>query len=143
MSWCGSNGRSEAVSLGALVDLPVSNARYQGKGCTPYGVSGEYYARLRGFTFPENGEFAWGGNGFACNMCSEPNGGYGCDSCVNGFGLAAPDIAATRPTVMRLSYRGDPSACCLGNGMKTQGSYTCDPQYRGGAQSGEIGRAHV
>ena len=89
---------------------------------------------------PQNGEWsavnAGGCSGRNCDYC-RVGGGFttgnqgGCDGvCCNIAGNGV--VTGCR----RTSYKADPVACCMANGVKTIGDVTCDPQYRGMAASG-------
>ena len=127
---CSDQGQSRAFTLDELADLPIGNIREMGKGCGP-GIDGLQgggaYDRLkgRGFSWPENGEFNWGGLGSPCSMCSDPINGYGCDNCGG-----ASTVGGNRGTVKRIAYTADPASCCRSNGSKIINGRTCDPRYR-------------
>lgn len=119
---CSDGVRPQAITLDELVDLEVGKT-LAGSGCTAGVVgtgagSGYDYATERGFSFPNNGEFEWGGLGSSCTMC---DGDWGC-ACKSA-------VLGNKPTVVRTGYAGDPSACCIGN-LKINGGKTCAPQYR-------------
>ena len=130
MGTCSSTGMSRQFTLDELADLPVGGIREMGNGCGP-GIEGTQggggYDRLksRGFGWPDNGEFNWGGLGSSCAMCSEVGNGYGCDNCGG-----AQAIGGNRGTVKRIAYGADPGACCRSNGSKILNGKTCDPRYR-------------
>jgi len=127
---CSNEGKSRAFTLDELVDLKIGQIKEMGKGCGPSitGLQGgSNYARLvsRGFGFPDNGEFAYGGLGSSCAMCSDPAAGYGCDNC-----SGASTVGGSRGTVKRIAYTADPTACCKSVGSKTINGRSCDPKYR-------------
>lgn len=128
MGQCTSTGMSRAFTLDELKDLKVGETKEMGKGCGP-AVSGTQggscYSRLvgRGFSYPANGEFNWGGMGSTCAMCSEVTKGYGCDNCTGSNA-----IIGRRGTVKRISYLGDKAKCCY-SGTQVVDGKTCDPKY--------------
>ena len=112
MGNCNANGQSKAFTLADLQDLKLGQTKEMGHGCGPRITGtqgGSCYAQLvrRGFGFPNNGEFAWGGMGSSCNMCSDVSGGYGCDNCGG-----ANAIGGNRGSVKRIAYLADPAKCC-------------------------------
>ncbi|AYV77352.1 MAG: myristylated protein [Barrevirus sp.] len=130
MGTCNSKGQSRAFTLAELADLPVNAIKEMGNGCGPsidglQGGSCYDWLTKRGFSYPDNGEFNWGGLGSSCPMCSDVNNGYGCDNCGG-----AQAIGGSRGTVKRIAFTGDPTNCCLSNGQKIIDNKTCDPMYR-------------
>ena len=126
---CKPEGQSQAFTIDDLVDLPLGGTKEMAKGCGPsidglHGGTGYDRLRQRGFTWPENGEFNWGGLGSDCSMCSDPANGYGCDNCTG-----SDTVGGKRGTVRRVAYLADPSRCCI-TGTKIIDGKTCDPQYR-------------
>lgn len=120
---CANGTRPGGISLSDLQDLPIGATR-AGSGCTANvdGVlpgSGYEYAKNTGFSYPDNGEFAWGGLGATCRMC---DGEWGCE-CIGSA------VVGSKPTVKRVAYLADPTTCCI-NGVSTTGGKTCDPKYR-------------
>lgn len=127
---CGSNGQggSRAFSLSELVDLPIGGTKEMGNGCGPnisgtQGGSGYDWLSKKGFGWPNNGEFDWGGLGNSCAMCSDPLRGYGCDNCSGGN-----TVGGRRGSVKRIAYNADPAQCCI-QGQQIIGNNTCDPVY--------------
>lgn len=121
-------------TLQDLQDLKVGETLEMARGCGP-DVAGEQpgsgCARLkdRGFGWPENGEFAWGGLGQQCGLCSDVANGYGCE-CSGG-----ESVIGKRGTVIRRAFLADKDACCLANAQgkyssKTVDNKTCDYDYR-------------
>lgn len=128
MGQCDSKGKSRAFTLEELQDLPVGERREMGKGCGPRiegTQGGSCFSQLvrRGFSWPDNGEFSWGGMGSACNMCSDIKNGYGCDNCTGGKA-----IGGKRGTVKRIAFTGDITECCKQQKNIING-HTCDPKY--------------
>lgn len=134
---CGKYPKSPSLSDLAGVSL---QGRWEApEGCCPNisgAQSGSGYDRCvnsRGFTWPKNGEFQWGGLGSNCYMCSDSSKGYGCS---NPCGNGGATVSGKRPTVQRIAFKADPVFCCASKSA-TDGSSgtTCDPKYRDGAQS--------
>lgn len=120
---CANGTRPGGISLADLQDLQIGASR-AGSGCTANvgGVlpgSGYEYAKKTGFSFPDNGEFEWGGLGDTCRMC---DGEWGCE-------CAGSAVVGSKPTVKRVAYLADPATCCISNAVTTGGK-TCDPKYR-------------
>lgn len=133
MGGCNSSGRSRAFTLDELQDLPIGQRKEMGKGCGPniegtQGGSCVDRLRQRGFGYPSNGEFDWGGTGSACSMCSCAVNGYGCDNC-----SGSQAIGGRRGTVKRIAYTGDIKECCKTQTHLLNGK-TCDPRYIRGYQ---------
>lgn len=82
--------------------------------------------KSKGFGWPNNGEFEWGGRGNNCSLCSF---NYGCE-CAGGIG-------GRRGTVKRIHFSGDPTKCCTtpsskwwdgtGTTPNEDTDKTCDP----------------
>ncbi len=72
----------------------------------------------KGFSWPANGEFTWGGLGDTCNTVCAVNYGNTCNS----------GIIGRKPQVKRTAYLADRAACCKGGDQIINGK-TCDPQY--------------
>ncbi|MEO0236621.1 MAG: DUF4064 domain-containing protein [candidate division WOR-3 bacterium] len=133
MGACNSTGYSRTFTLDELKDLAIGERREMPKGCGPNvdGMhAGSCYSRLteRGFGFPNNGEFAWGGTGSACNMCSCIIKGYGCDNCTG-----SSSITGRRGTVKRIAFNAKPEDCCKQQNNIINGQ-TCNPKYIKGYQ---------
>lgn len=135
---CKSKSHGPNYSLSQLQDLRLDHNKQASRGCCPniggtQSGSGYQQCRSKGFKWPSNGEFSWGGLGSSCKMCSNvPD--YGCSSPCGGGGET---IGGKRPRVKRIAYKADPTDCCL-NSTPThpiRGKYTCDPKYRGINQS--------
>lgn len=129
MGQCNSTGYSRKFTLDELKDMKVGETKELAKGCGPAvsGVQGGScydWLKKRGFGWPENGEFAWGGMGSNCSMCSDVANGYGCDNCTGGKA-----IGGKRGTVKRVAYLGDKVKCCTQQVPLVDGK-TCDPKYR-------------
>jgi len=93
-------------TLTDLKDLPIGQTKEMSSGCGPDigGTQvGSCYDQLRGkgFGWPNNGEFGWGGTGNSCSLCSF---NYGCE-CAGGVG-------GKRGTVTRTNFNGNPTKCC-------------------------------
>jgi len=132
MGNCNSSGatRGYKFTLNDLQDLRIGDPPKQmEKGCGaaiegPSAGDCQETLRNKGFGWPDNGEFEWGGMGDNCTLC---DGEYGCE-CPGGIG-------GRRGRVKRKAFKGDPSECCLANmerkdAKKIVGDYTCDPKYR-------------
>ena len=130
MGQCNSRGQSQAFTLNELADVQLGKRKEVPRGCGPAIAGtqpGSGYAWLtqRGFNFPRNGEFEYGGLGESCSMCSDVTNGYGCDNCVG-----AEAIAGARGTIRRVGYGAPLDQCCL-NQTRFVGNQTCDPKYLG------------
>ena len=118
-----------ALTLTELENLPIGQ-QYLGTGCVP-AITGTgsgsafAYATAAGFSWPNNGEFVWTGDGpiNGCSYCSLQAGHSAADGCPGG----SIPFAGTVPAITRVAYNGDVTACCLGDGAKTQNGSTCDP----------------
>ena len=124
-SKCGTHPK--AYTLNELTDLKINDKLASNKGCCPnigggQDGSGQSKCLAKGFSWPNNGEFDWGGLGPSCTMCSAIKG-YGC-ACGSGIG-------GKRPRVKRTAYLGDHLKCCLSGGPTINNKTTCDPRYRG------------
>jgi hypothetical protein len=122
---CGNGIRPYRFSLDDLKDVAKGSDKQMEKGCAP-DAGGEGWLKNKGFGWPDNGEFEWGGLGSDCRLC---DGEYGCE-CPN-----TNAIGGKRGKVKRRDYKADPRECCLANmeakdKTKTIGDYTCDPTYR-------------
>jgi hypothetical protein len=132
---CGSYPKSP--TLDDLAGVGLQSRWESPQGCCPDiggAQSGSGYDRCvnsRGFTWPKNGEFEWGGVGSSCYMCSDVSKGYGCS---NPCGSKGGTVGGKRPTVRRIAYKADPTFCCT-TGRSTDGTTTCDPKYRDGVRS--------
>ena len=129
MGVCNSKGYSRKFTLQELADLKINQTKEMQEGCGPCidgANGGSCYDMLmrRGFGFPDNGEFTWGGLGRDCIMCSDAVDGYGCDNCGGDEG-----IGGCRGTVKRVAYNGNPTKCCINKECFVDGKYTCDPKY--------------
>lgn len=108
----------------------MGDTKQMPRGCGPNidGTAGNAYDRLkeRGFGWPDNGEFEWGGRGDGCSLCPM----------VWDYGLeCAGGIAGSRGKVKRKEFKADKDKCCLQNfkaagSVKTVDGYTCDFDYR-------------
>ena len=122
MGKCGTY--SKPVTLAQLQDVAL-NEKYE----SPYGCGSNLTAGnlgSKGFSWPANYEFEWGGQGNPCGVCSAD---YGCEC----HGEDA--VVGSRGTVKRVAYLGNPTDCCEANiqGLntaKTLGGKTCNPIYR-------------
>lgn len=127
---CEPEGHSKKFTLAELANLPIGQRRQMNKGCGPsigglHGGSGYDRLKQRGFGWPQNGEFVWGGLGDSCSMCSDPGNGYGCDNC-----SGASAIGGSRGTVKRTAFKANPVDCCLGKHRGgIIGQYTCNPKH--------------
>lgn len=138
MGTCGSHPPS--YTLQDLQNLGLNQTKQASTGCCPnigggQSGSGQQKCRSKGFSWPNNDEFAWGGLGGSCSMCSDTAKGYGCSSpCGSGGGT----IGGSRPTVKRIAYNADPKDCCLHASQSNpiRGNKTCAPDYRGINASG-------
>lgn len=141
-----------------LIDLAPGETKAYPVGCVPLGSS-EKYSRDKGLSWPDNGEYEWGGLGASCGMCNF-NYGYGReesrpsgypDTCKNlPWTQCSASTPGYSPQVRRVGYNGNPASCCLashggsakssqttGNasggsfswGRVDSDTYTCDPKY--------------
>lgn len=129
MGKCNSKGLSRQFTLDELADLPIGGLREMGNGCGPniggmQGGSCYDWLKRRGFGWPDNGEFEWGGPGSGCAMCSNVKKGYGCDNC-----SGSDTVGGKRGRVKRTKYSGDPANCCASRANTYDGK-TCDPNFR-------------
>lgn len=128
MGQCNSSGQSRAFTLEELSDLKVGETKEMGRGCGPdiggtQGGSCYDWLSKRGFGWPNNGEFNWGGIGNSCSMCSDVGKGYGCDNC-----SGAEAIGGKRGSVKRIAFTADDKLCCKQQ-IKMINGKTCDPKY--------------
>ncbi len=140
MGTCKSKGHGQNYSLSQLQNLGYNRTKQGSTGCCPniggaQGGSGQQKCKSKGFGWPNNSEFSWGGLGSSCKMCSEVSGGYGCSS---PCGSGGATISGKRPRVKRIAYKANPTDCCLhaSTTHPLMGRYTCDPKYRGMTKSG-------
>ncbi len=115
------------TQLDELINTGIGEKYESPFGCGPDidGIqAGSGYQQLanKGFEWPQNGEFIWGGLGSRCSMCSNVPS-YGCGCVVN------PSIGGRRGTIERVAYKGNPSNCCISQNA-LDGDYTCDPKYK-------------
>ena len=115
MGKCQSSHYPHKYSNPELVNLNIGERAQSPSGCTPciggnqWG-SGEDRCRHKGFSWPNNGEYEWGGLGeHDCNYCTADEG---CD-CHGGGG-----IAGCKCTVKRAAFNGNLGACCLLGGTR-------------------------
>lgn len=137
---CGNGIRPYKFSLDELKDLKVGDSKQMEKGCGygDFDVTNEGNLKEKGFGWPENGEFEFGGRGDYCNLC---DGEYGCECNDTNH------VPGKRGKVKRRLFKADSKDCCLANmeskdKTKTIGNYTCDPLYRnpGGTECGNYYR---
>lgn len=139
MGTCGGDEtKPYKFSLQDLQDLKSGSTKDMPRGCGPsiggtQGGSAYDWLVHRGFGWPDNGEFEWGGLGDGCNMCSDVVGGYGCE-CTGGG-----SISGSRGRVKRKAYLADATKCCFANfnkdSVKTMDGKTCDPDHRNSTSS--------
>lgn len=131
MGKCGDeNTKPYKFTLDELADVAIDDTKEMIRGCGP-NADGTHETWLynRGWGWPDNGEFEYGGRGSGCGLCSDVGGGYGCE-CSGGNA-----IAGSRGKVKRKAFLGDPKGCCLANTRskntsKTVDGKTCDSKYR-------------
>jgi len=85
--------------------------------------SGFSYCVNKGFSWPENGEYNWGGYHGDCNMCifnygyergsHKPAGYPDRTGQVPYLSCASGAPSGARCSVKRIAYNGDPTSCCL------------------------------
>ena len=97
ISSCGTHPK--AYSLNDLKDLEINKTKQQNKGCCPniggaQDGGGQDRCLAKGFSWPNNGEFEWGGLGTSCNMCSDTSS-YGCDCSGSAIGGKRPKVKRT------------------------------------------------
>lgn len=121
--------RPYKFTLNDLKDVNIDDSKEMPKGCGPDTHENQEWLKKRGFGWPDNDEFQWGGLGGGCGLCSNIDEGYGCE-CHGGDA-----IVGKRGRVKRIHYKADPKDCCLAN-MEGKdknaiiGSYTCHPDNR-------------
>ena len=118
------------VSLEQLITTPIGG-QYNAGGCVvKLGAKSTLNNCVdSGLKWPDNGEFAFGGQGADCKVCNTDNGlDYTGRSC----SWYQVSYTGGNCTVTRTAYRGDPTRCCLNGGAALDGSTTCDPQFRDG-----------
>jgi hypothetical protein len=118
-------------TLSELADVDEGDTKQMPKGCGPniegdLGGSRLDYLRQKGWGWPENGEFEYGGGGDACGVCSFD---YGCECA----GIDA--VIGSKGKVKRKAFLADKTECCLANSsardsVKTIGDKTCAKAYR-------------
>lgn len=117
---CGDGSiRPRPVTVEELAHLNVGE-RFTAPGCCPDTVNSLSKCQSKKFSWPNNGEFDWGGKGNNCQMCSNVQYGYGCEA------RGCWSIRGVKPTIVRKSYNADRLACCLGKGKIIDGK-TCNP----------------
>lgn len=97
----------------------IGNAEESPQGCGNAGFIEESLKR-KGWEWPNNGEFQYGGQGSACKMCTKTSD-YGCDC------TGADNILGYRGKIKRVAFKGDHTKCCI-NRNKFQDGFTCDPR---------------
>ena len=100
-------------------------------GCGAVGPANEGTLKKKGFFFPGTGEFEYGGEGPACNMCSFQ---YGCSCSKPG-----QHIPGRQGTIKRVAFKGSMVDCCKlskpASGNNVVGNTTCDPKYYEGSSA--------
>jgi len=114
---CSCGHRPEKYTNPDLVTLNIGDRKQSPKGCGPsiggrQGGSCYDWCMDKGFKWPSNGEYDWGGQGDGCKLCSFD---YGCN-CSGKFGCC--DLGGSKCTVKRTGYNGHPGACCLLGGTR-------------------------
>lgn len=135
MGSCGGDDtKPYKFSLQDLQDMKVDDTKEMPQGCGPNiggqgDGSGYDWLIHRGFGWPDNNEFEWGGLGGDCGLCSDVGSGYGCEC------SGDKAIGGKRGKVRRKAFKGDPTKCCFANfGGRGSASIvdgnTCDFDYR-------------
>ena len=134
---CSNGVRPYKFSLADLKDLRDGDTKQMDKGCGPsiegtIPGSASDMLQIKGFGWPDNGEFEWGGLGDNCDLW---DGEYGCECTSSGH------IGGRRGKVKRKAFKADATECCLANverqdANKIIGDYTCDPENRKPTSSG-------
>ena len=137
---CGNGVRPYKFSIDDLKDIKLNSGKQMDKGCGAAidgtgGGSCLDNLKNKGFGWPDNGEFEWGGMGDNCDLC---DGEYGCEC------RDTNHIGGKRGQVKRVSYKGDQTKCCLANierqdTVKLMDGYTCDPENRKPSSTGCAG----
>jgi len=122
--------RLQDLAVGQSLDFPSENCTPSITGAQPGG--GLDKCNSRGFSFPQNNEFAFA-LGTNCSMCGDV-WDYGCASGSCPSGLAQVSVGGQKCAVQRLAYLADPTQCCI-KGTATMNGKTCDPLYRGPLQT--------
>jgi hypothetical protein len=119
-----------------LQDLAIGETWTSPTGCAGNGGNDDTYntAIRTGLSWPNNGEFEFGGQGVQCNTCSL-NHGAEAPCCGASF-----PVAGVRALVRRKAFKGDAYNCCI-SGAKLDGTTTCDPKYRKGPNSPDCSTA--
>lgn len=104
---CASGKQPRKFTLDELKNLQIGETTQMTDGCGPLGVESDTKARLveRGFGWPNNTEFDWGGPGNDCQMCSSVPYGYGCSDCPTS-------VIGKRGKVKRIAFNGNTLKCC-------------------------------
>lgn len=130
---CSNGVRPYKFSLDELKDLRLYETKQMDKGCGPniegaadVAGGGLNMLNLKGFGWPDNGEFEWGGLGDNCDLC---DGEYGCEC------TKTAHIGGRRGKVKRKAFKANATDCCLANAERQDavqivGDYTCDPENR-------------
>lgn len=131
---CSTAGYPKAYTLNDLADVKLNELYIGNSGCGPaiddaLLGSGKEWLLRRGFNWPKNGEFDWGGLQNNCSMCNNIAEGYGCE-------CNSESVTGKRGSIKRVAYKADPADCCI-NQTKISGNYTCDPKYRHGFTSSD------
>lgn len=115
-------------TLDDLKDLDIDKEKEMPRGCAPDAAGAEGWLKKRGFDWPQNEEFEFSGLGSGCGLCSDIDGGYGCE-CSGGNA-----VVGKRGKIKRRQFKGNHKECCLANmeskgKTKIVGNFTCDPLY--------------
>jgi hypothetical protein len=134
MTKCNDSGYSRKFTLTELQDLNIGATQEMPNGCGANiggTAGGSGYSTLinKGFGWPDNEEFEWGGLGSGCAMCSFD---YGCDNCTGGG-----TVSGKRGTVKRKAFKGDPLKCCI-NKQKLETAEINSLSKAGGGSGGTL-----
>lgn len=124
MGKCGGDDtKPYKFSLNDLKDVKENEDKEMPKGCGPDTQENQEWLKKRGFGWPENGEFQWGGLGSGCGLCSDVGDGYGCE-CHGGNA-----VVGKRGKVKRIAYKANTKDCCLANMEGKDKTYIINNQY--------------
>jgi len=136
MGQCESNEWVDTkYSMDDLKDIPIGERTYTNRGCveTVFWTGPEHpynKAHTVGLRFPNNGEFDYTLGGF----CDTVTGQNGC----TGLPNQSFRVPGRRVEVTRLTYKGNPTQCCISGNAFSQSVdgtgtlYTCSPEQRRG-----------
>jgi hypothetical protein len=114
-------------SLEDLKNIGINNTWAPGDNtCCPVTDDANGSCGKKGFRWPDNGEFTWGGLGDGCQTVCAFNYGNRC-------GTAG--ISGKKPRVKRIAYNANKELCCEGKSQLIDGR-TCDPDFMNPTSNG-------